>query len=310
MWAEQASSARSSTLTWHQTYATRRQLRSGFDLDNDDWLSESERRELTHWRNADRREAWLCGRWASKQLIRALMGERDSVSVPAGPAHVEPDGYWDRRRAQGQAELALPQISITSRDDQGRSVRPHVSICGRSLPWSVSISHSQRAVLVAVSTAPEIVLGVDLTDINAIEQMIHREPQASAPSWTTGFQKTWFTNREQETLVDAGPETTAAVWAVKEAVYKASNRGEGFAPRRIELCLEPTGFRCQYDGVKIGDDCEIVVRELDRHAAATVLLNRRSVRRNRASGPGRMSVGGSLGTRPLADKLPASRSPY
>jgi phosphopantetheinyl transferase len=63
------------------------------------------------------------------------------------------------------------------------------------------------------------------------------------------------------------------LWAVKEAVYKAANRGEPFRPRRVEvLPLAPGGYACSYLGQAVGEGCRIRTMYLDRYVAAVVTM--------------------------------------
>lgn len=152
-----------------------------------DWLSPAELAEYSRFRDTQRRHAWLVGRLLGKQLI------------------------YDRYREQVDGPRA---VEIQSRDNQGRAVRPEVRLEGRPHACSLSISHSQRGVLVAICDDPGISLGVDLA---------HVEPYGAA------FLQMWFTPEEREWLEQTGSMHAAAIWAAKEAVYKANNRGEGFA---------------------------------------------------------------------------------
>jgi phosphopantetheinyl transferase len=112
------------------------ELRSAYELCGNAWLSAAEKRELDSMRDESRREAWLCGRWLSKQLIH------EACSLP---------------------ETDLEAIEILSRDSEGRGMRPAVTVNGEPNSVSLSISHSTHAVLVAVTTQPGLSIGVDLT---------------------------------------------------------------------------------------------------------------------------------------------------
>lgn len=215
-----------------QRYATRTELgRAVHQRPTADWLSDAECAELAQLRHPERREAWLAGRLLSKQLIAAESGTAES------------DGR---------------SIEVRSRDVHGKGTRPTISI-GGSLreDWSLSISHSDTAVFVVLSTAANLSVGIDLA------------PMTTYPS---GFLKVWFTPREQQQVRTAGSRRAAEVWAVKEAVYKASNRGETFAPRRIEVLAGPRGrFLCRNAGTTTSLSCEIRVKRIGQDIAAIAL---------------------------------------
>jgi len=150
------------------------------------------------------------------------------------------------------------EIEILAQDGRGRPMRPHVVLGGRRMPWSLSISHTSERVWVALSTARGISLGVDLTPLG--------------PS-RDGFVRTWLTPAEQAALRSAPPDNTAVFWAVKEAVYKACNAGEKFAPTRVEVRRTESGFGCTYCGVDLADAAEIESRECPGHVAILVRVN-------------------------------------
>jgi phosphopantetheinyl transferase len=214
-------------------YAPLGELRSRFALDDERCLSIVERQELGRWRDHARREAFLLGRLWSKQLI---------LDTPA----LRP--------------LPMARIEIRSRDERDRGIRPRVRIAGDLQPWSLSISHSDRGILAALSTAPGTYLGVDLAPVGALR------PSALGP---------WFTEREQVWLNYSEPDEIAAVWAIKEAVYKAANIGDAFAPQTIEVVRRAGGgYGCIYRGIDLSEICEIETWAVDRQIAAACLLRR------------------------------------
>ncbi len=169
-------------------------------------LSDRERAELAAWHDPDRRRSWLAGRLLAKQLVRETWS-----AAPADSA-----------------------IEILSLNDQRRGRRPRVVCDGQQMPWSLSISHTQRGVLVALSTAPSVAVGVDL---------------AARQDVSAGFVRLWFTPAEQRWLAESTDAHAAAtIWAAKEALFKACNRGEGFAPRMIEVL---PGGRCSYQQISL-----------------------------------------------------------
>lgn len=168
----------------------------------DRWLSPDEAQRVHSLKHAGRRRSWLAGRVLAKRMVLD---------------HVVGDGM--KRRGIHPA-----RVEIRSGDVRGWRCRPAVWLDGRSLPVSLSISHTDQSVLVALVCRAGVSVGVDLVD--------HAILRAR-------FVEFWFTEAERrwlETKTDS--RWTAAVWAVKEAVYKAVNQGEAFRPRAIEVVLD------------------------------------------------------------------------
>ena len=245
-------------------YAALDELESSLALATREWLHPGERQELARLSHPRRRRQWLWGRWLGKQLVRqALPGvAADSRSI------------W-----------------IRSRNSSGRGIRPEVLLDNRRQPWSMSLAHSDRAAVVCLGVSPEASLGVDLVELQPLE---------------AGFQRVWFTKSEREFLASqpvgslravgafsgpptgsdqlggssvcgcgeeatdlSGPHAAVTVWALKEAIYKAVHRGEGFAPRRIEVRLRDTGnYAGKYRGVSLDDVCRLRTWEQDGHVMA------------------------------------------
>jgi phosphopantetheinyl transferase len=114
--------------------------------------------------------------------------------------------------------VAPAEIHIDSRSARaGHGERPAVLAGGRRLDWALSIAHTTRGVLVALGREPGVTLGVDL--------VARDEPHAHI-AWT-------LTPGERRAL--AAGRSLEQLWAMKEAVYKACQQGEGFAPARIEV---------------------------------------------------------------------------
>jgi len=172
-------------------------------------LTSRERRVYDGLGDARRREQWMAGRLLAKRLLLEQLAWH-RIGVP-------PAGYR--------------QIEIDSGQAGGRRYPPRVQVAGELIPWSLSISHTRRGVLVALATGRGTRIGVDLV-----------EPAA----YGEGFASLWFTPAEQRWLQrHDGGHWTATLWAAKEAVYKAASRGESFAPRRIEILPDPVrGLIC------------------------------------------------------------------
>ena len=168
-----------------------------------EWLSDREHAAVALLGSDHRRLAWLNGRLLLKRLI------------------------VERLRAAGPSRQVHPRdVEIVSRDAAGRAARPTALLGGRPLNCSLSITHTDRHVLVAVAAA-SVAIGVDLVDAQF------------APA--EGFCQLWFTELERQRLCEITSPSAAAVWAIKEAVYKATNRGDPFMPQHIEVDRQRDG---------------------------------------------------------------------
>jgi len=165
----------------------------------DQWLSPGESRMHARLGDSSRRQGWLAGRVLAKRMLLDHLA--------AG-------------RKEG-TELQPRRVEIDSGDVRRRGRRPAVRLDGRSLPVSLSISHTDGAVLVALACEAGVSVGADLVDRAELG---------------AGFARMWFTPAERRWLESEGdPELAATIWAIKEAVYKAVNRGEAFRPRSVEV---------------------------------------------------------------------------
>ncbi|HET9017309.1 MAG TPA: 4'-phosphopantetheinyl transferase superfamily protein [Thermomicrobiaceae bacterium] len=176
-------------------WVTRAELAARARTSGDSFLHLLEREDLATIRDPRRRESWLLGRLLAKELIQERLG----------------------------LSVAVSSIAIHSRDGAGRAVRPWAMLDGRPLPLCLSIAHTDRSVAAACVGAP-VTVGVDLTPVGALGS-------GAAPLWFSGAERAWCAG-EGEVV---GALRRAALWAVKEAGYKATNRGEAFAPRRYEV---------------------------------------------------------------------------
>jgi phosphopantetheinyl transferase len=147
------------------------------------------------------------------------------------------------------------EIEIHSLDSQEQGIRPRVTVCGRLQPWALSIAHSARSVFVALSATPGLAVGVDVT---------------AGPEGDAGFWETWFSPAERRWSETPG---IATLWAIKEAVYKAVNRGERFAPRRIEIIGMDNHFAFRWDGAEPELGCSILVGSHGGEITALVTLD-------------------------------------
>ena len=212
-------------------YQSFENIPSALDADPQDWLSELERRECERFRDEGRLREWLAGRFTAKQLLYEQF-------VP-----------WT---------TLWRHVEILSRDEQGRAVRPLVRIDQDQKPWCVSISHSGRGVLVAVSVEPAVKVGVDLAEVEELK------PESLV---------FWFSAREREMLREGEPRRAAVCWAVKEAVFKAINTGESFVPKKFEVFQPAHGvYDCRYEGNSLKDRSRISVWDVDGHVAVTAII--------------------------------------
>lgn len=163
------------------------------------WLSPAERRAWDRLRDAERRATWLAGRILAKRMLIARLAETNNFGLPE-PA----------------------EIHIETRSSDGtHGERPRVFIGGRPLDWALSIAHTSRGALAALGCEPRVTLGVDL---------VCRQTGGNRLQWT-------FTAAERRWLASTGRHSEQ-VWAMKEALYKACQQGEGFVPGQIEVVPE------------------------------------------------------------------------
>lgn len=168
-------------------------------------------------------------------------------------------------RFPGEAGRA-PKIEILSRGPGGVPTRPRVWVGGQLMPWRLSISHSGEHVYVALSEDPDVSVGVDLAPVEPCRE---------------GFLKTWFTVGEQHALRAAPAFEVATFWAVKEAIYKACNDGEKFAPALVEVRRTDQGLGGTYRGIDLVGAADISRGECPGHAAVLVRLDVARLKTNR-----------------------------
>jgi phosphopantetheinyl transferase len=206
------------------------ELMCGLD---EDWLSPREQAEFEQWRDDRRRRGWLMSRVLAKQL----MGDT------AGATAMDSE--------------------ILSRDALGRVNRPLVWRHGDVLPWSLSISHSDRGVLVALAPSDEATIGVDLTPEHAFSQSV-------AETWFTAAELAWYRQANSRQI-------GAYLWSVKEALYKALSDGESFAPLQFEVLADG---QCWHRGALLSD-CRVQSWTVDGHLAVLAIVRNKNVPFNR-----------------------------
>lgn len=206
-----------------------------------DWLSKEELALWQKFRSEVRRDTFLAGRILAKRLLRS---------------------------EHCTAALAIPsQITIRSDDASGGSslgVRPRIMLGGHRLAYSLSISHTCDAVIVAGTNRFGVSVGVDLVQMRSLG---------------AAFERSWLTDAESEFLrQNEGDMTVADVWAMKEAVFKAVHRGESFAPRSVEIHLQPEGTTIHYHGRDLTDRCRLRVWRLGGQVVALATYQRLGAR--------------------------------
>ena len=202
--------------------------------DNLHWLGDDERRELSLLSDPSRRQHWLCGRLAAKELL-----------------------------AKSQPLTDVAQLQVLTRDAAGKSIRPRIFVTGKEVSASVSISHDGEFAIAATGGRQRI--GVDIV------------PQYQ---FSGRFMSTWFTPREQSWLRDETHETQRSAWALKEAVYKAINNGESFAPLSIEVSANGTSasdreWHAWYRGKRLYG-LHLQFERIDSNSFAVATLGKRS----------------------------------
>jgi phosphopantetheinyl transferase len=206
------------------------------------WLSDQERQGWRRIGDGTRRRSWLAGRALVKRLVFATLAPAESRAIK--PQQIEVDSGGAGRPGK----------------------RPVVSIDGHRWRRAISITHTAEAVLVAVAARPEVALGVDLVgDV----------------SFGRGFQRLWFTAAERRHVAGHRQQQRAArIWAVKEAVFKACNRGEAFRPATINVIPQADGrYTSHYGGVRLSPPARIRVAQFDRHTAALVTFSDTTIAR-------------------------------
>lgn len=224
-------------------YATLAELQVQHEATAADWLSSPELALWRQFRSAVRRNTFLAGRVLAKRLLR----EQHTAAAVCKPA----------------------QLTIRSGGPASNGIRPHVMLSRRRLEYSLSISHTCDAVLVGGTSQFGMSVGVDLVRMRKLG---------------AAFERSWLTEAEAEFLRQHEDDMTVAdIWAMKEAVYKACHRGESFAPRSIEIRLEPEGTTVHYHGRNLKDRCTVRIWRLGDEVAAVATYERVAARNGHSS---------------------------
>lgn len=197
------------------------------------FLSPDEVEQWRRIRDKRARNAWLAGRICLKVL-------------------------WSRsgRGAFEGDSIAWPTMNVVSRNNQGKGVRPELDIHGKRIDRHFSLSHSDLSVLVVLSKHKNRRIGCDLVPLGSFSGR-------SVPRHNPFI----FHESEQE-LIQKNLHIGDYLWAVKEAVYKATSLDRPFVPLRwIVRGLKDDLFECRSaDGSFIAS-----TRLLDGHVMAVAL---------------------------------------
>lgn len=201
-----------------------------------DGLSHYDLKDMEWIKGRREQVMWLAGRMLAKQLI---LQQLSSV---------------------GETRIGPHDITILSRDEHGQPMRPQVWIHQQRFPRSLSLSRTDQGVLVALSRSDEFRLGVDLA-------LPHRSLPGPFDNWFTPSERYWLDQQEDP------PAAAAQMWAIKQAYYKITNRGERFVPRHFEVTVASSGsFDCAYSGYSHQLNPDIMVNQYDGHVAALVVV--------------------------------------
>lgn len=198
-------------------------------------LSASEQAELNRYKNRQRRQDWLRGRFVAKQLISETCFD---------------------------SQMSWESISILSQNEQQESVAPTVLIDGMEQPGSLSISHTKRGAWAGICLDQYLRLGVDLA---VIEQF----SDAFVKTWMTQAEQELI----QDNLAKRN-ETIAIIWAIKEATYKACNTGEAYQPHRCHVSQrDGAKFECRYEYKDRVQSTNVKTDRIDGQVVAIVTSN-------------------------------------
>jgi 4'-phosphopantetheinyl transferase len=197
------------------TIATRRLQVDADTLDRAQWaLFPEERSRMRTFRSEERRDSFAVGRLAARELIAARLG----CPVTEVAIEVLEDG-----------SLAVPGTGL-----------------------HVSISHSDREVVAAVSADP---VGIDIEAVRPRPVSLYR----------------FMLHQAEVDLPDrldmSGDERLALIWSIKEAVLKGRRSGLRHSPKRLRI--DPTGLPDA--ALVISDDAEpwhVVVERADGYVSA------------------------------------------
>ena len=193
------------------------------------WLSASERSVWARLRSNSRKRTWLAGRILAKKLLLS----RHSLLADCDPQ----------------------QISVVSSNATARGVPPIVLADRVAVRCALSIAHTELGAIVAFTENCSVRVGADLVPTGL--------------KLRQGFLKTWFSPREVADILQSRQSIpAAALWSVKEAVYKACNQGDPFVPRRIEVSFGSEGTNSiRYHAAALGSQLALRIWKIGGHHA-------------------------------------------
>jgi 4'-phosphopantetheinyl transferase EntD len=199
-----------------------------------------------HIRGIDAR----AGAWRAAPHSWLSAAEQDELARWRDPARRDEwlTGRWLLKEMVLRLDCSMgSDVEILSRDVHGRGRPPCVLAFGCALPLHVSLAHAGGTVWAALSTSPRHRVGIDLVPADSFHR--HAGPL-------------WFTDAELRRLEQPhDPFLPATLWAAKEAVYKATSRGEPFVPARIEVGRHDSGhYTWSRDGVPTSPDDTLFFR--------------------------------------------------
>jgi 4'-phosphopantetheinyl transferase EntD len=135
----------------------------------------------------------------------------------------------------GLAKSHLSRIHIQTRNGRQQGVRPWVFLDGRLQSTRISLAHSTRLATAVLSGEGNRGIGVDLSDLDSNELPVR-------PFWFTDEETAWC---------DDGI-VPRVIWSLKEALYKATNLGEPFRPRGVDVSQWLSQQSCRQIGQASG----------------------------------------------------------
>lgn len=206
------------------------------------FLSSEENEHWHRFRSDKQRRAWLAGRICLKSLWLHSCGNNSD------------NGLIDENAVDWTT------MNIISRNDKGEGVRPILYVDKKPIDRYFSLSHSDFGVLAVLSKQKNRHIGCDIVPVGSFSD---RFSQKNNPFV--------FHSGERRLLREGMADH---IWAVKEAVYKATSHDKPFAPIHwVVEHLENNVFVCRSS--EPGNDISVVVptRLHDGHVFAVAVIN-------------------------------------
>jgi phosphopantetheinyl transferase len=115
-------------------------------------------------------------------------------------------------------ESQISRIHVQTRNGRQQGVRPWVFLDGQLQSTNISLAHSSRLSTVVLLGEEVGTIGVDVS-----------EPDSNH----SAVREFWFSDNEVA-WCEAGV-APRVIWSLKEAIYKATNQGEPFRPRGLNV---------------------------------------------------------------------------